>query len=336
VAHFSQIHSVAGYLPYRVLENAELAEASGWTAEEIFAKTGIRQRHIAAGDESTSDLAAAALKRLMESSGVAASELEFLILCTQTPDYILPTTACIVQSACGLPTTCAAFDINLGCSGYVYALAMADSFIRSGLFKTGVIVTSDTYTRYIHPEDRSTRTIFGDGATATLIRHAERPGLQAFSFGTDGRGAKNLIIPAGGTRTRCASATKEPQADKSGNVRTAEHIYMNGPEIFTFTLQRVPEIIRQTLTKAELSMEQVDVFFFHQANQYMLEHLRKKLGIPAEKMVGRLADIGNTVSSSIPFAIESAKASGIVKTGQRAMLVGFGVGYSWSAALWDI
>lgn len=333
---FAQIKSIASYLPSAVLDNAELAQLGAWTEAEIFTKTGIRKRHIAAENECASDLAIAAVQRLLAQSKLAGDAIEFLILCTQTPDHILPTTACIVQTATGLPTTCAAFDVSLGCSGYVYALSIAAAFIGSGTFRCGIVVTADTYTRYVHPQDRSTRTIFGDGATATLLKASETEGLHSLTFGTDGRGAKNLIIPAGGTRQPCSVESKAETTDKSGNFRTLENLYMNGPEIFTFTLQRVPEIIAQTLSKSGLGMEDIDCFVFHQANQFMLEHLRKKLGISPERMVGRLEDIGNTVSSSIPFAIEAGLQSGQIRSGMKVMLVGFGVGYSWAGAIWTV
>lgn len=333
---FAQIESIASHLPSGVLDNAQLAQPGAWTEGDIFAKTGIRRRHVAAENECASDLAIAAVQQLQAQSKFAADSIEFLILCTQTPDYILPTTACIVQTATGLPTTCAAFDVSLGCSGYVYALSVAAAFIGSGTFQRGIVVTADTYTRYVHPQDRSTRTIFGDGATATLLQASETEGLRGFSFGTDGRGAKNLIIPAGGTRLARGVESKAETTDKSGNIRTLENLYMNGPEIFTFTLQRVPEIISQTLGKSGLRMEDIDCFVFHQANQFMLDHLRKKLGISPERMIGRLEDIGNTVSSSIPFAIESGIKSGQILAGMKVMLVGFGVGYSWACAIWKV
>jgi 3-oxoacyl-[acyl-carrier-protein] synthase III len=332
----TRIIAVRSFLPTSILDNQQLSAESGWTADEIFSKTGIRQRHIAGQDECTSDLAAGAVRRILDEANIPTDAIEFLVLCTQTPDHILPSTACLVQAKLGLPHSCAAFDINLGCSGYIYGLGIADSFIRSRLFQRGIVVTADTYTKYIHAADRSIRTIFGDGATATLVEAHAGSGLAWFSFGTDGSGAKNLIIPAGGTRLPCTAATKESTGDKSGNQRTPENLCMNGPEIFTFTLKRVPEVISQTLKSAGMMLAEVDWFIFHQANGYMLEHLRKKLGISTDRVLSRLEDVGNTVSSSIPLVIEQASALGQFHPGQRVLLVGFGVGYSWGAVLWTI
>lgn len=332
----TRIVAVRSFLPAGILDNQQLSAESGWTPDEIFSKTGIRQRHIAAQGECTSDLAAEAVRRLLDEAKIPADTIEFLVLCTQTPDHILPTTACLVQAKLGLPHSCAAFDISLGCSGYIYALAVADSFIRSGLFRRGIVATADTYAKYVHAADRSTRTIFGDGATATLVEVHTGSGLDSFSLGTDGSGAGNFIIPAGGTRLPCTAVTKEPAEDKSGNRRTPENIYMNGPEIFTFTLQRVPEVISQTLKNAGMVLADVNWFIFHQANRYMLEHLRKKLGISADRVLSRLEDVGNTVSSSIPLVMEKASAAGQLHPGQRVLLIGFGVGYSWGAVLWTI
>jgi 3-oxoacyl-[acyl-carrier-protein] synthase-3 len=332
----TRIAAVKSFLPEAILDNQQLSAESGWTADEIHSKTGIRQRHVASKSQCTSDLAAAAVRRVLDEASIPADNIEFLILCTQTPDYILPTTACLVQAKLGLSTSCAAFDLNLGCSGYVYALAIADSFISSGLFQRGIVATADTYTKYIHAADRSTRTIFGDGATATMVEIHSGSGLSAFSFGTDGSGANNFIIPAGGTRLPSTEATKELTGDKSGNQRTLENIYMNGPEIFSFTLRRVPEVINRTLKGAGMTLSEVDWFIFHQANGYMLEHLRKKLGIPGDRVLNRLEDVGNTVSSSIPLVIEHALSSGQLHPGQRVLLVGFGVGYSWGTVLWTV
>ncbi len=328
------IRGIRGYLPARVLANDELAGDIGWSAADILRKTGIVARHIAADDECVSDMAIAAAKRLMEELEIDPARVQFLMLCTQTPDHYLPTTACIVQSRLGLLTTCAAFDINQGCSGYIYALAIASGFIQSGMFEQGIIITADTYTKLIHRRDRSVRTLFGDAATATWITRGDEPGLGLFALGTDGSGAANLIVPVGGFRQRPSADTEREFQDVNGNTRSRQHLYMNGPAIFEFTLQRVPEVVQHVLELNGLVGErQPDWYVFHQANAFMLEHLRRKLEIPSEKMVHHLRDVGNTVSSTIPLALREYERLGHFTAGQRLLLLGFGVGYSWGGTV---
>lgn len=328
---WAALGGIRSYLPERIVTNEELAPSVGWPAEKILEKTGIAERRVAAEEECVSDMAVAAGRRLLAEENLDPASAQFLILCTQTPDHVLPTTACLVQERLGLPTECAAFDVNQGCSGYVYALGIASGFIRSGMFQQGMVLTGDTYTKLIHPEDRSVRTLFGDAATATWVAASDRPGLERFEFGTDGSGAGNLIVPAGGTRQPRTPATAETVTDSSGNLRALDNLYMNGPEIFAFAVKRVPALVHRLLTAAELRPEAVDWYVFHQANRFMLDHLRLKMRLPEERMVYHLETVGNTVSSTIPLALE-ANASRFAD-GDRLLLAGFGVGYSWGAAL---
>jgi 3-oxoacyl-[acyl-carrier-protein] synthase-3 len=328
------IRGIRSYLPARVLTNDELAGQIGWSAADIERKTGIVARHIAAEDECVSDMAVAATKRLLADLRIDPAGVQFLILCTQTPDHHLPTTACLVQPRAGLPTTCAAFDLNQGCSAYLYALAVAAGFLQSGLYEQGIVVTADTYTKLIHPKDRSVRTLFGDAATAAWITRGDEPGLGRFLLGTDGTGAPNLIVPAGGMRQRPTAETAREYPDAGGNTRTRNHLYMNGPAIFEFTLQRVPELTRRVLELNGLGLERPpDWYVFHQANVFILEHLRRRMEIPAEKMLYHLRDVGNTVSSTIPLALEEHERRGQFASGQRLLLLGFGVGYSWGGTV---
>jgi 3-oxoacyl-[acyl-carrier-protein] synthase-3 len=327
------IRAIRSYLPEAILTNEELAPQVGWTAADILSKTGIAQRHISAPGECTSDLAEKAVRRLLEATGIDRDGIDFLIVCTQTPDYILPATACLVQARVGLSTRCMAFDLNQGCSGFVYSLATAMGLIDGGLAKRGIIVTAETYTKYIHAQDRSVRTLFGDGATATLVETAPGAPRWQFVLGTDGSGASNLIIPAGGTRQPATPATSQPAVDANGNTRAPANLFMNGQEVFSFTLKRVPEMLNDILGQAGLTKEDVDWFVFHQANRFMLDHLRRKLGIPEERMVLFLEGTGNTTSSTIPLALEDSITQGRFKSGQRVLLAGFGVGYSWGACL---
>jgi 3-oxoacyl-[acyl-carrier-protein] synthase-3 len=239
-----------------------------------------------------------------------------------------------MQHRLGIPQTAGALDFNLGCSGFVYGLGLAKGLIESGQARNVLLITAETYSKFLHPLDKSVRTLFGDAAAATLIQavDGDQPAIGPMVYGTDGSGAQNLIVPVGGMRERMA--TKKPLTeDENGNLRSPDDLYMNGPEIFAFTIRTVPHAFRTLLEKADLTADQVDLFAFHQANQYMLEHLRKKLKIPQEKFIIAMRDCGNTVSATIPIALKHAAIDGRLRTGSRVMLIGFGVGYSWGACM---
>ena len=276
-----------------------------------------------------------AAQRLFDSGACRPEDVDFLLFCTQSPDYFLPATACIVQERLGLRTSCGAIDFNQGCSGFVYGLSLAKSLIESNVAACVLLITAETYSKFINPRDRSVRTIFGDAAAATLVtvRDSDEDLVGPFVFGTDGRGAENLIVAAGGLRKPLSAATAEEREDKGGNWRSEQNLYMNGPEIFNFTLSSVPAAVRQLLERAGCRMEDVDHFVFHQANRFMLDRLRTKLNIPEEKFSIEMEDCGNTVSSTIPIALERMEAAGRLAEDQRVMVVGFGVGYSWAAGM---
>lgn len=323
------ISGLSSYLPKKVVTNAELARTSpDWSVERIAAKTGIHQRHLAQDEECASDLAFHAAQQLF-ANGCEPNEIDYLLLCTQSPDYLLPTTACLLQERLGIPQSAGAMDFNLGCSGYIYGLGLAQGLIGTGQASRVLLLTADTYSKFLNPEDRSAVTIFGDGATATLIGSVPHaPGAEmkaAYIYGTDGAGASHLILRGSGTRQEDRSAMD--CENQSG------FLYMNGPEIFSFALRIVPDCAQKLLAKTGRSMKDIDLFVFHQANQYMLSHLRDKLGIPDEKFFVFLAECGNTVSSTIPVALEQAFKTGKLKEGQQVMLLGFGVGLSWGATL---
>jgi 3-oxoacyl-[acyl-carrier-protein] synthase-3 len=329
------VTAIAGHLPSRVLSNEELAASfDGWSAEKIFEKTGVRERHIAGPEETAGDLGEAAARRLFEVHGIAPSSIDMLIFCTQAPDYLLPATACILHARLALRGDCGALDYSLGCSGYVYGLALAQGLIMSGSARRVLLVTADTYSKLLHPLDRSVRTLFGDGAAATLVEASVdgRASMGPFVFGTDGRGANNLIVPTGGARRARTAETALETQDASGNIRTLDNLYMNGAEVMAFTLGAVPTVVRQLLERSQLAMEDFDLFVFHQANAFMLERLRRKLAIDAQRFVVAMEHCGNTVSSTIPLALEPLMRAGAgAVAARRAMLVGFGVGYSWAA-----
>jgi 3-oxoacyl-[acyl-carrier-protein] synthase-3 len=322
------ITHVSYYLPEGRLTNAEIAaQFPEWTPEKIAAKTGISERRISGPGECASDLACAAARRLLDSGVCERSDIDFLLLCTQSPDYPLPTTACLIQHRLGLPISCGALDFNLGCSGWVYGLSLAKGLIESGQARNVLLLTAETYTKYFAPDDRSVRTIFGDGAAATLVRAVPDdqtsgvPCIGPVVCGTDGAGGEHLIVSEGGARFPAGSQLASPL------------LFMNGPEIFTFSLRVVPRIVRRALENAHLTLESTDLVIFHQANQYMLDHLRKKLAIPAEKFVLDMADCGNTVSSTIPIALARAIQQGRARPGHTILTVGFGVGLSWAASI---
>jgi 3-oxoacyl-[acyl-carrier-protein] synthase-3 len=330
------IKAIATFLPPTTLTNEQLAsEFHDWDAGKILDKTGIARRHVAADDECASDLGVAAAQKLFASGACAPADVDFLLFCTQSPDYFLPTTACTIQDRLGLRTDCGAIDFNQGCSGYVYGLSLAKSLIESGTSQNVLLITAETYTKFINPQDRSVRTIFGDGAAATFISGVESDHdlLGPFVFGTDGRGACNLIVPAGGARRAGTAAAIFAANGQPETWRTDHDLFMNGPEIFNFTLQTVPRVTDALLQKAGISLGDIDLFVLHQANKFMLERLRAKMKIVKEKFWIDMEESANTVSSTIPIALEAAAAQGRLSSGQRVALVGFGVGYSWAAGL---
>lgn len=324
------ITQISSYLPKTVLTNQQLAELyPGWSAEKIFDKTGIRERRIAAADECASDLAFKAGEKLFATQERAA---DFLLFCTQSPDFILPTTACLLQHRLGLPTSCAALDFNLGCSGYIYGLALADSLIRNRLAQRVLFLTGETYSRLIHPLDKSTRTIFGDAGTATLLQVNAPARMHSFVLNSDGGGGEMLMVRHRGAR-HPRTETAPPELDTSGNIRDPNCLYMNGPETFNFTIQAVPKLVKAVLERGNLALGEIDLVVFHQANAFMLEHLRRKLRIPEDKFVIEMEDCGNTVSCTIPLALERIAANGRLQRGMKVLLAGFGVGYSWGGCI---
>ena len=330
------IRAIRTYLPSGRLTNEQLVEECGdWDVDKIYQKTGVSVRGITGEGECASDLGVAAAGKLLDDGVCAREDVDFLLFCTQSPDYFLPTTACIMQSRLGLPTTCGALDFNLGCSGFVYGLSLAKGLIETGQAQNVLLVTGETYSKYINPSDRSVRTIFSDGAAATLVAGVEQEHdlIGPFVFGSDGTGAEQLIVRAGGHRMPPSSETAQMAEAEAGVFRSDENLYMNGPEIFSFTLKSVPALFAQLLVKTGLTMDDIDYFVLHQANKFMLESLRKKLKVPEDKFCINMQSYGNTVSSTIPMALEIARDEGRIKNGDRVALAGFGVGYSWAGTM---
>ena len=292
-----------------VLSTDELVkEYPEWTAEKVVAKTGVVSRHVAVDGETALDLAERAADELLASCGIKVGDVDFLLLCTQSPEYKLPSSACLLQSRLGIPTSAGALSFDHGCSGFVYGLSIAKGLVLGGMAKNVLLVTAETYTKYIAQEDRSTRTIFGDGAAATLVDEEAAGKIGAFSFGTDGSGADKLVVRDG-------------------------RLFMDGPEIFNFTLDIVPKTMTDVLAKNNLTHADIDLYVFHQANKFMLDTIRKANGLPRDKFYVNLETTGNTVSSTIPIALKQLDDAGRLKTGMKVMLMGFGVGLSWGATV---
>ncbi|MCX6970128.1 MAG: ketoacyl-ACP synthase III [Verrucomicrobia bacterium] len=318
------------YLPARKVTNTELGqEFPDWDYIGFGKKIGISARHISSEGETALDMAERA--SLMLFGKIDKVKIDFVLLCTQSPDYLLPTSACILQDRLGLSTTCGALDFNLGCSGYIYGLALAKGLLASKVATNILFIVSETYSKHLHPKDKVNRAIFGDAAAATLIS-SDSLTIGEFVLGTDGKGFEELIIKNGGQRNRPPAVADEYDY-ANGNITSNDHLYMNGPAIYAFTINTIPNLVRETAERNQLSLNEIDFFIFHQANEYMLNYLRTKSQIPSEKFCIDLAVTGNTVSATIPIALKNAIAQNRVTKGSRVMLVGFGVGLSWGATI---
>lgn len=336
MVNYARLVATSSFLPEHVEDNASLAESfPEWSAEKIGSKTGIHQRHIARPDEYVSDLAVAAARRLAAEHGVDLSTIDHLIVCTQAADFYMPVTAAIVHAQLGLRPDCGANDINLGCSGFIYGLGLAKGLIETGQADNVLLITAETYSKFLNSADKSVRTIFGDGAAATLVTASGTPdSLTAFVYGTDGSGGKDLIVPRGGLRSGNDLAGGEESDPVARGLEPSRwDLYMNGPAIFNFTLRVVPACVAEIADKAGLGLDQIDLFVFHQANKFMLTHLAKKVGVPMDKMHMCMENSGNTVSATIPIALGDAVSRGVARPGMKVMMVGFGVGLSWGGLL---
>lgn len=319
------------YLPEKILTNTELHQRfPEWDHEAFEAKIGIQQRHISHKDETALDLAVAASEKVLQN--VDRSDVDFVLLCTQSPEYFLPTTACLLQDKLGLSKNCGAFDFNLGCSGYVYGLALAKGLLASGTASCLLLVMTETYSKYIHPGDKTNLSIFGDGAAATLLTQDEVTEIGQFVLKTDGSGFDKLIVKNGASRFPLEGNPIQKNYGEN-NIYTDNHIYMNGPDIFSFTIDNIPHLVAATLEKNKLMMDDIDYFVFHQANAFMLEFLRKKIKIPREKFYINLKETGNTVSATIPIGLKDLLEQGVLQKGHKVLLAGFGVGLSWGAVV---
>ena len=326
------IKGISYYLPERVVTNEELLkEFPEWSVDKVAKKVGVNSRHIAGDNETAGDMAEKAALRMFAEYNVSPKDIDFVMLCTQSPDYFLPSTACILQHKLGIPTTAGAFDYNLGCSGCVYGLAMAKGLIAVGIAKNVLVLTAETYNKYLHPSDKSHRSIFGDGAAACLVSTEGFAEIGEFALGTDGSGADNLIVKTGASR--CKQATGIVTEDEDGHQRYDDYLYMNGSAIFNFTLEAVPAMMKDILTKNNMKSDDVDYYVFHQANKFMLNTIRKVCILPKEKFFVNLEETGNTVSATVMIGLKQSLEAGTIHKGMKVMVTGFGVGLSWGGTI---
>lgn len=326
------IKGISYYLPERVVTNEELLrEFPEWSVEKVAAKVGVNSRHLAAENETAGDMAEKAALKLFSEYNIDPKSIDFLMLCTQSPDYFLPSTACILQNRLGISTASGAFDYNLGCSGCVYGMALAKGLIAGGIAKNVLLITAETYQKYLHPSDKSNRSIFGDGAAACLISTEGIAEIGEFSLGTDGSGAENLIVKTGAARCRKSTGYSEEDAD--GHICYDDYLYMNGSSIFNFTLDAVPVMMKDILHKNEMTQENIDFYVFHQANKFMLNTIRKVCVLPKDKFYVNLEETGNTVSSTVMIALKDNLDNGLIQSGMNVMVSGFGVGLSWGGTI---
>lgn len=326
------IKAISYHLPETVVTNEELVkEFPEWSVEKVAQKVGVNSRHVVAENETAGDLAEKAARKLFKEYNIDPKSVDFVMLCTQSSDYFLPSTACILQDRLGIPTSAGAFDYNLGCSGCIYGMAMAKGLISAGIAKNVLLLTAETYNKYLHPSDKSNRSIFGDGAAACLISTEGLAEIGNFVLGTDGSGANNLIVKTGAARQKLA--TGKFVEDEEGHTWYDDYLYMNGGEIFNFTLDAVPSMMKDILKKNGLEKDDIDYYVFHQANKFMLNTIRKVCVLPKNKFYVNLAEYGNTVSSTVLIGLKEAIVNGSINVGDKVMATGFGVGLSWGGTI---
>ena len=317
--------------PERKVTNEDLAiEYPDYDFSKFEDKVGIKTRYWVKNNETALDLAKKACDKLFEKH--LKLNVDYILYCTQSPEYFLPTTACILQDYLKIDKNTGAFDFNLGCSGFVYGLSIAKGLINSGQAKNVLLVTAETYSKYIHPKDRSNKAIFGDAAAATLITYDSKEHIGEFLFGTDGSGYDKLIVKNGGSRNPLDIAAKEITYG-TNNIYTDNHLYMNGPEVFNFTNEIIPCFTKEVLAKNETEFEKVHQFVFHQANAFMLNFMRKKLKIEVNRFFIDLEDGGNTVSCTIPIALKKYALKIQEHKLETIAIIGFGVGLSWAGGI---
>lgn len=313
---------IGHYVPEKVLTNFDLEKMVDTSDEWITERTGIKQRHIAAPEEATSDLSLKAAQKALEDAGVAPEEIDLVIVATASPDHAFPSTACLVQDRIGAKNA-AAFDLSAGCSGFVYSLGVASQMIKTGLYNKALIIGAETLSRIMNWQDRNTCVLFGDGAGAAVVGVVEDGyGVLGIDLGADGSGGKYLYQPAGGSRT---PASEQTIADNDHTI------HMNGPEVFKFAIQIMGKTAKTALKNAGMKPEELDMLFPHQANLRIISSAAKRLKMPMEKVWVNVDKYANTSAASIPIALCEAQAAGVLKKGDNILLDGFGAGLTWAA-----
>jgi 3-oxoacyl-[acyl-carrier-protein] synthase-3 len=314
---YSRIVGTGSYLPPRAMHNQEFAARLDTSDAWIRERTGIERRHIAEESQGSSDLALAASRQALQAAGVEAAQVDLIVVATSTPDYVFPSTACLLQDKLGVKG-CAAFDLQAVCSGFVYALATADSFIRSGQNKKALVVGAEVFSRILDWEDRGTCVLFGDGAGAVVLVADSRPGIHASVLHADGSQSGMLSVPGNVSR---------------GRIVGSPYLQMNGQGVFKFAVRVLEEAARETVAKAGMTLDDVDWLIPHQANVRILEATARKLGLPQEKLVVTVDHHGNTSAASIPLALDEFVRAGRIRAGHRVLMQGVGGGFTWGATL---
>ena len=314
---YSRIAGTGGYLPARILTNHDLEKLVDTSDEWIYTRTGIRQRHIAAAGEHTSDLALAASRKAIEAAGITAQEIGLIIVATTTPDVIFPSTACILQAKLGVKN-CPAFDVQAVCSGFIYGLSIADQFMRSGQSRCALVVGAEIYSRILDWKDRSTCVLFGDGAGAVVLKASDAPGIISSHLHADGSYQNMLSVPG----SVCG-----------GKIEGRPFLQMEGNTVFKFAVKVLDEIVDEALIHNNLRKSDIDWLVPHQANVRIIRSTAKKLGMSMEKVVVTVDRHGNTSAASIPLALDEAVRDGRIRSGQRVLLEGVGGGFTWGAVL---
>lgn len=325
------IKALTYYTPSTVIDNvALLVDLPGMDVETVAKAVGVSSRAIAGDGETAADLAEKAALKMFQEYEISPKDIDFVIFCTQGPDYFLPSSACLLQDRLGIPTSAGAFDFDLGCSGYVYGLSIAKGFILSGVASNILLLTGDTISKYLHPRDDN-KVLFGDGASATLVSTKGFARIGDFVLGTDGSGYDSLILRTGGMRQRTMSGNET--VDEEGKKKCDDYFYMQGTRIFNFSVDLLPKLIAQTVAKNNITKEDIDFYVFHQANKYMLNFIRKLCKIPKDSYFLDLSDTGNTTSSTVPIGLKKSLSRSSIIKGDNVMIAGFGVGLSWGATI---
>jgi 3-oxoacyl-[acyl-carrier-protein] synthase-3 len=331
----TSIADIACALPDGELTNADLArEHPEWGMDALAEVSGVRTRRVAARDETAFDLSMRACEDLFARPGNALADVDAILYCTQDPDYRVPGNAHLLHARLGVGDEVFALDYNLACSGFVYGLALADGLVSAGTASRVLLVTAETQSKRMHPGDRSVRVLLGDGAAATLVTAEDRGGrLAGAALRTHGRGLEHGYVPAGGARLPASAETRRETVDRSGNVRTAEDMHMDGTELWAFVNSAVPRHVRSFLGERSLSLDDFDLVVLHPGSKLILDSLTKALALPREKVFARIAETGNLGSASIPFALRAALDEGAIEAGDRVLLVAYGVGVSYGSAI---